>query len=201
MAKAMKATQYAFVAESYLKVLTQLSEGKSLRVTDKLLTNYYFIGLIRVLFPNAKIIHTMRNPADTCWSSFTKLYKDDMPQSYDLKELGRYYRKYQEVMEHWRNILPSGAMLDVQYEEVVADTEKKAREIIEFLGLPWNDKCLDFHRSERAVKTASVAQVRKPIYGTSVERWRRYGDGLKPLLDALESKEILKSKVKVGASP
>ena len=200
MATSMKSSQYASVAEAYLGFLRQVSEGKFLRVTDKLLTNYYFAGLIHVLFPKAKIIHTMRNPIDTCLSSFTKLYKDDMPHSYDLRDLGRYYRKYQEIMQHWRDVLPKGVMLDVQYEEVVGDGEKKAREIIEFLDLPWNEKCLDFHRSERAVKTASVAQVRRPLYGTSVERWRRYGDGLKPLIDALEDKSDLHFKAAKAAT-
>ncbi len=191
MAKTMKATQYATVAESYLKIISQVSEGKALRVTDKMLSNYYFVGFIHVLYPNAKIIHTMRNPVDTCWSSFTKLYKDEMPHSYNLRELGRYYRKYQELMDHWRSILPPGVMLDVQYEDVVADIENKARQIVEFCGLQWNENCLEFYRSERPVKTASVSQVRKPIYDSSVERWRRYGDGLKPLVDALESKDQL----------
>jgi hypothetical protein len=94
-----------------------------------------------------------------------------------------------DIMEYWRQTLPKGFMLDVVYEDVVANGETKAREIIEFLGLPWNEKCLDFHRSERAVKTASVAQVRKPLYSSSVERWRRYGDLLKPLADAIEGKD------------
>ena len=189
MAAQMKASQFAAVADAYLGFIKQMSENKSLRVTDKLLTNYYFAGFINMLYPKAKIIHTMRNPVDTCWSSFTKLYKDDMPHSYDLRELGRYYRKYMDIMEYWRQTLPKGFMLDVVYEDVVANGETKAREIIEFLGLPWNEKCLDFHRSERAVKTASVAQVRKPLYSSSVERWRRYGDLLKPLADAIEGKD------------
>ena len=100
-----------------------------------------------------------------------------MPHSYDLGELGRYYGKYRELMEHWEKVLPEGFMTTVDYEDVVADTEKEAKRLIEFLGLPWNDKCVDFHKSDRPVKTASVAQVRKPIYKTSVKRWKKYGDG------------------------
>jgi len=186
MATAMKSHQWVNVANAYLNELTSMS-STALRITDKLLTNYYFVGFVNTLFPNAKIIHTMRNPVDTCLSAYSKLFKDDMPHSYDLGEIGRYYKKYEELMEHWRRVLPAGVMLDVQYENVVADAETNARKIIEFCGLPWNDACLNFHKSDRPVKTASVSQVRKPIYGSSVNRWERYGDGLKPLIDALNA--------------
>jgi tetratricopeptide (TPR) repeat protein len=186
MAKSMKSTQFAAIASNYLKSISNLSPTAT-RVTDKLLTNYYFVGMLATLFPNAKIIHTMRNPVDTCLSSYTKLYKDDMPHSYNLGELGRYYNKYRQLMEHWRRVLPKGIMLETQYEDVVADGEAKAREIIAFLGLPWDERCLNFHETERPVKTASVSQVRRPMYNTSVERWRRYGSGLQPLIDALDA--------------
>lgn len=186
MATAMKSHQWISVANAYLNELTSMS-STALRITDKLLTNYYFVGFINTLFPNAKIIHTMRNPVDTCLSAYSKLFKDDMPHSYDLAEIGRYYKKYEELMAHWRRVLPAGTMLDVQYENVVADAETNARKIIEFCGLTWDDACLNFHKSDRPVKTASVSQVRKPIYGSSVNRWERYGDGLKPLIDALNA--------------
>jgi tetratricopeptide (TPR) repeat protein len=185
MVKTMRPTQFGAIADNYLKQISAYSET-ALRVTDKLLTNYYFAGLINTLFPNAKIIHTMRNPVDSCLSSYTKLFKDDMPHSYDFRELGRYYGKYYELMAHWRRVLPPGAMMEVQYEDMVANTEERAKEVIAFLGLEWDDKCLKFHESDRPVKTASVSQVRKPVYTSSVARWRRYGDGLKPLADALE---------------
>ncbi|WP_137389781.1 tetratricopeptide repeat-containing sulfotransferase family protein [Rhodoligotrophos defluvii] len=184
MARRMKPSQFATVAEHYLGTVSRLSAGAE-RVTDKLLTNYYFAGLVHALFPNAKIIHTMRDPVDTCLSTFTKLFKDDMPHSYDLAELGRYYRKYEELMEHWRNVLPAGIMLDVKYEDVVADVEAHARRVVDFVGLEWDDQCLAFHESNRPVKTASVSQVRKPIYSSSVERWRRYERHLGELLEAL----------------
>lgn len=197
--------QLEIAANNYLAALTSTS-GDSKRVTDKLLTNYFFVGLIHLLFPNAKIINTRRDPVDTCLSGFTKLFKDDMPHSYDLGELGRYYGKYREIMEHWEKVLPKGVLITVQYEDVVADTEKEAKRLIEFLGLPWNEKCVDFHKSDRPVKTASVAQVRKPIYKTSVKRWKKYGDGLQPLVDAIEgkpaksgSKAKTKAKVKENA--
>ena len=192
--------QMDLVAKNYLRLVTATSGDKK-RVTDKLLTNYFFVGLIHLLFPKAKIIHTRRDPVDTCLSGFTKLFKDDMPHSYDLGELGRYYGKYREIMEHWEKVLPEGVLITVDYEDVVADTEGQARRLIEFLGLPWNDKCVDFHKSDRPVKTASVAQVRKPIYKTSVKRWKKYGEGLRPLVNAIEGNvakpaETKKSKAK-----
>lgn len=187
MAGKMSPAQYNLVAENYVSAMAQ-GAGNSKKITDKLLTNYFFLGLINLLFPNAKVINTMRDPVDTCLSGFTKLFKDDMPHSYDLTELGRYYGKYREIMEHWDKVLPKGVLTTVVYEDVVADTEKEAKRLIEFLGLPWNAKCLDFHKSDRPVKTASVAQVRKPIYKSSVKRWAKYGSGLQPLVDAIEGK-------------
>ena len=195
MMEKVTAAQLGIIADSYLDLLTKGS-GDSKRVTDKLLTNFFFVGLIHLLFPNAKIINTQRDPVDTCLSGFTKLFKDDMPHSYDLGELGRYYRKYEELMDHWHKVLPKRVLKTVQYEDVVADTEKEAKALIEFLGLPWDPKCVDFHKSDRPVKTASVAQVRKPIYNTSVKRWKKYGDGLQPLIDAIEGKAAGKSKKK-----
>jgi Tfp pilus assembly protein PilF len=176
--------QLDIVAKNYLDALTAGS-GDAKRVTDKLLTNYFFVGLIHLLYPKAKFINTQRNPVDTCLSGFTKLFKDDMPHSYDLAELGRYYGKYHELMEHWEKVLPEGVMKVVRYEDVVANTEREAKSLIEFLGLDWDPKCLEFHKSQRPVKTASVAQVRKPIYKTAVQRWKKYGDGLQPLVDAI----------------
>jgi tetratricopeptide (TPR) repeat protein len=179
--------QLDITAKNYQQALAQ-GAGDATRITDKLLTNYFFLGLINLMFPNAKVIHTRRDPVDTCLSGFTKLFKDDMPHSYDLAEIGRYYGKYRELMEHWEEVLPDGFMTSVDYEDVVADTEKEARRLIAFLGLQWNEKCLDFHNSDRPVKTASVAQVRRPIYKTAVRRWKKYGSGLQPLVDAIEGK-------------
>ena len=190
--------QLDLIAKKYLDALTA-GAGDAKRVTDKLLTNYFFVGLIHMLYPNAKFVNTMRDPVDTCLSGFTKLFKDDMPHSYDLSELGRYYGKYAELMEHWRTVLPEGVMTTVQYEDVVADTEKQAKALIDFIGLEWSPKCLDFHKSDRPVKTASVAQVRKPIYNTAVKRWKKYGPGLQPLVDAIEGGVPAKAKAKPRA--
>lgn len=201
--KDMEAFHFDLLGKSYLKQ-TLPPAGTAKKITDKLLTNYFFVGLINLIFPNAKIVHTVRNPVDTSLSAFTKLFKDDMPHSYDFGELGRYHLQYQELMNHWRKVLPPGTMLDVNYEDVVADTEGKARELIDFVGLDWDPACVEFHRSTRPVKTASVAQVRKPIYTGSVERWRKYGPGLQPLIDALGYKPVdpsTKDGAKAGSAP
>lgn len=187
MLEKMTPAQLDIVAKNYLAALTA-GAGDAKRITDKLLTNYFFVGLIHLLYPKAKFIHTARDPVDTCLSGFTKLFKDDMPHSYDLGELGRYYRKYRELMAHWEKVLPKGTIKTVVYEDVVANTEKEAKALIEFLGLEWDDKCLEFHKSDRPVKTASVAQVRQPIYKSAVKRGKKYGAGLKPLADAIEGK-------------
>ena len=184
IAAKMNQAHYKIVAEGYLATLKAMAPSAT-RVTDKLLTNYYFAGLLHVMFPKAKFIHTKRNPVDTCWSAYTKLFKDDMPHSYDFGELGRYYKKYEELMAHWDKVLPPGTIKTIVYEDVVDNLEGCARELLEFLGLPWDPACLSFHESDRPVKTASVTQVRKPVYRTSVAKWRRYGERMQPLVDAL----------------
>jgi tetratricopeptide (TPR) repeat protein len=154
-------------------------------ITDKMPSNYYFAGLIHLALPNAKIIHSMRDPVDTCISCFSKLFSAEQSHTYDLAELGRYYKRYERLMAHWRRVLPDGRMLDVRYEEVVADLETQARRIIAYCGLPWDDRCLSFHKTDRPVRTASASQVRKPIYNSAVGRWRVYEDQIGPLLAAL----------------
>ncbi len=185
MMKELKPNHYKLVADGYEQAMVQAG-GDARYITDKLLTNYFFIGFLHLLFPNAKFINTRRDPVDSSLSAFTKLFKDDMPHSYDMGELGRYYRQYDALMKHWEKVLPEGVMKVVEYENVVANTEAEAKGVIEFLGLDWDEKVLDFHKSDRPVKTASVAQVRKPIYKTAVKRWKKYGAGLQPLVDAIE---------------
>jgi tetratricopeptide (TPR) repeat protein len=156
------------------------------RVADKMPSNFLLAGLIHLALPNARIIHTCRDPIDTCLSCFSILFAHDLPHTNDLGELGRYYRGYQGLMEHWRNVLPDGVMLDVQYEDVVDDLEGQARRIIAHCGLPWEDACLAFHLAQRPVLTASARQVRQPIYRSSVGRWRPYEALLQPLIRALD---------------
>ena len=155
-------------------------------VTDKMPSNYYFAGLIHLALPNATIIHTIRDPVDTCISCFSKLFSAEQNHTYDLGELGRYYKRYEQLMAHWRRVLPRGRILDVRYEDVVADLPKQARRIIDHCGLPWNDRCLSFHVSVRPVRTASATQVRQPIFMRAIGRWRVYEEFLGPLLTPLE---------------
>ncbi len=177
-------SELAKVGEVYATKLKRHARGAE-RVTDKMPSNFYFVGLIHLALPGAKVIHTNRNPVDTCVSCFSKLFAGEQNQTYDLAELGRYYRAYHGLMAHWRAVLPKDAFLDVQYEEVVADTEGQARRILDHCGLEWSPRVLDFHRNGRPVKTASARQVRQPIYGSSVARWRNYQTFLGPLLQEL----------------
>lgn len=172
------------IGQSYLSRLPTLAGGK-VRIVDKLPGNFLNIGLIRLFLPNARIIHTMRHPVDTCVSCYSKLFSSGHHYTYDLAELGRFYRGYRELMAHWRSVLPPGAMLDVAYEDVVDDLEGQARRLIDYCGLPWDDRCLSFHETRRPVLTASAIQVRQPIFRSSLERWRKYEAGIAPLLDEL----------------
>ena len=157
------------------------------RITDKMPANFRYAGLIYLALPNARIIHTRRDPLDTCLSCFSILFLPDLqPFAYDLTELGRYYRAYATLMEHWREVLPLEQMLEVQYEELVANFEPLARRIVAYCGLEWDDACLEFHKTQRLVWTASAVQVREPIYRSSIGRWRPYEGMLRPLIKALE---------------
>ena len=162
--------------------------GDAERIVDKLPANFAFAGLIRLILPNAKIIHVSRDPVDTCLSCFSKLFAGEQPFSYELGELGRYHHAYHRLMAHWRTVLPAECMLDAVYEDIVADFENQARRIIAHCGLPWDPACLEFHKGSRPVHTASLVQVRQPIYRSSVGRWRPAAAYLQPLLDGLAGK-------------
>ena len=150
-----------------------------------MLSNYVYVGLIHLALPNATIIHTIRDPVDTCISCFSKLFPEGH-YTYDLAELGRYYRHYQRLMAHWHRVLPPGRILDVRYEDVVADLESAARRMVAHCGLEWDARCLAFHQIRRPVRTLSAAQVRQPIYKSSLGRRRVYETLLAPLLAELE---------------
>ena len=177
-------SQLRELGASYLERVISRAPS-ALRITDKLPANFALAGLIHLALPNARIIHTRRDPVDTCLSCFSIPFGGHQPQTYDLAELGRYYRAYAALMEHWRGVLPPGVMLEVQYEEVVADVEHQARRLVAHCGLDWDDACLEFHKTQRPVWTASVNQVRQPIYRTAIGRWRHYKDMLGPLLAEL----------------
>jgi tetratricopeptide (TPR) repeat protein len=162
------------------------SSAQSAHVIDKNPGNFAHAGLIRLILPGARIIHARRDPVDTCLSCYSKLFESALNFTYDQTDLGRFYRDYQTLTAHWRAVLPSSHFLEVDYEAVVEDIESEARRMLAFLELPWDPACLEFHRVERPVRTASLNQVRQPIYRTSRGRWRKHAEALQPLLAALE---------------
>lgn len=161
-------------SRAYITELTRLAPAAG-HITNKTPGNFISVGLINLLFPNAKIIHLQRNPQDTMLSCFMTLFSgNDQKYSYDLTELKQYYADYLHMMAHWRNILPDHAFLDVSYEALVENPVGQARRIIEFCNLDWSESCLSFFNNKNPVKTASNVQVRQPVYKSSVDRWRRY---------------------------
>ena len=181
----LSASDVARVGGLYREMAKGRTRAASPRLTDKMPQNFFFCGLIALVLPEARIIHTRRDPVDTCLSCFSKLFSDAQNHTYDLGELGRYYRAYAGLMAHWRAVLPPGLMLEVEYEDVVDDVEAQARRMLAHCGLDWDPDCLAFHESRRPVRTASAREVRRPIYKTSVGRWRPDPLLLQPLMDAL----------------
>ena len=175
---------FAAIGNAYVAGLSARWLG-SQRITDKMPANYLHAGIIHLALPNARIIHARRNPVDVCVSCFSKFFAGAVNFSYDLKELGIAYSEYEKTMAHWRRVLPPGTILDVDYESVISNTEAEIRRILNFCGLDWDDRVLEYYKTERSVRTASATQVRQPIYRTSVERWRNYEAYLGPLLEAL----------------
>jgi tetratricopeptide (TPR) repeat protein len=168
------------LAQDYLRVLTGNS-ADALRVVDKMPANADYLGLIHSVFPNARIINLQRDPIDTCLSCYFQQFPPAMNFTMDLADLAHYYREHHRLVGHWRKVLPPGTLLEVPYAELTADQEGWTRRILEFLGLQWDDRCLEFHRTVRPVTTASVWQVRQKMYRSSVERWRNYEKFIGPL--------------------
>ena len=152
---------------------------------DKNPNNFMYIGLLRLILPNARIINARRHPLDSCFGSYKQLFASGQPFSYDLTDLGEYYLQYQRLVDHFHEVIP-GFVLDVQYENVVGDFETQVRRILEFCELPFEEACLRFHETTRAVKTASSEQVRQPIYASSVNLWKRYESHLGELVEVLQ---------------
>lgn len=172
------------IGRDYLARVEPLAQGRR-HVVDKMPANFLHAGLIRLALPNARIIHCRRDPVDTCLSCYTKLFTAEQLFTYDLTELGRFHVAYQELMAHWRSVLPKDRFIEVDYEAVIDDLEGQARRLIDFLGLPWEDACLRFHETRRTIRTASVNQVRRPIYKSSMGRWKAHARYIEPLLTAL----------------
>ncbi len=176
-------------AEDYIEVLSRLGRDAP-RVVDKMPANFQMIGLINSLMPNARIIHITRDPLDICLSCYTRLFERSQLHSYDQVELGRFYNNYARIMKHWQDTLPQDAIHTIRYEALVDDIDTVARGIIEFCGLDWTEACLDFYSGKRRVRTASVQQVRQPLYATSKEKWRRYEKHLQPLIDTIGDNRV-----------
>jgi hypothetical protein len=173
------------LAEAYLKVL-QAGTGDATRIVDKAPINSDHLGLIYSVFPKARVVYMQRDPIDTCLSCYFQKFSAALNFTMDLSDLAHYYGEHHRLMAHWRAVLPPGSILDVPYAGLVADQEGWSRKILDFLGLEWDDRCLDFYKTERQVVTASYWQVRQKIYLNSVKRWRNYEKFIKPLLGLRE---------------
>jgi hypothetical protein len=168
------------IARAYLERLTQLS-GDALRVIDKMPPNFMNLGLIHAAFPKARIIHMQRHPIDTCLSIYFQYFLNAHPYANDLQNLAHYYAEYLRIMAHWRRSIPATALLEVPYEGLIAEQEVWSRRMVEFVGLPWDPKCLDFHQTDRVVITTSKWQVRQKIHSASAGRWKHYEKFVGPL--------------------
>jgi tetratricopeptide (TPR) repeat protein len=176
------------LAEEYLRRVSGRA-GAAQRITDKMPANFLYAGLIHAVFPGARIIHMHRHPLDTCLSVYFQNFFNVSPYANDLGDLAHYYGEYLRIMAHWRSVLPEHALLEVPYEGLVEDAEGWTRRMLEFVGLPWDPKCLQFHQTDRVVITASKWQVRQKITARSVGRWRNYEKHVAPLRHLLLNNE------------
>jgi predicted Zn-dependent protease len=177
--KKLDADYFRRFGEQYIEQTRVFRQGAPLFI-DKNPNNFFHIGLIRLMLPNAKVIDARRHPMSCCFSGFKQLFGQGQEFSYGLESLGNYYREYVELMNHWDRVLP-GYVLRVQYEDVVADLETQVRRVLDFCSLPFDEACLAFHQTERSVRTPSSEQVRQPIYRSGLEQWRNYEPWLGPL--------------------
>jgi tetratricopeptide (TPR) repeat protein len=171
------------ISKKYLNKITQINNYRP-RITDKMPSNFELLWLIALIFPNSTIIHSKRNPVDTCLSCYFQDFIKPHPYKNTLSGLGKYFRYYRNLMDHWEKVLPV-TIHDISYEEVVADPENQVKKLLSACDLEFEQGCLDFHKTERSVKTASAYQVRQKIYTSSVQKWRKYEKHLGPLLEAL----------------
>ena len=163
--------------------------GHTARFIDKMPLNYLYVGLIHLALPHAKIINLQRDPMDTCYAVYKQLFVDAYPFSYDLEELAKYYVAYHQLMEHWNAVLP-GVVHTVNYEDVVKNLEKESRQLLDYCDLEWQAQCLKFHENKEASTTASTAQIRRPVYQSSIGNWRKYESQLQPMLEILQQAGI-----------
>ena len=175
------------LAQRYLDAIdTKAKNASATRITDKMPHNFQAVGFIALMFPKARIVHTRRSPFDTCLSIWQQNFNDAHSYGRNLADLGHHYAHYLDIMEHWRQVLP-GRMLEIDYEDLVENQERVSRQLIDFVGLPWDEACMRPQDVDRTVLTASVWQVRQPVYKRSAGRWKNYERHLEPLRDALKA--------------
>jgi tetratricopeptide (TPR) repeat protein len=192
----LDAAQCQALGADYLRRLKKApgANGGFTHLIDKYPFNFSLLGVIHMALPKARFIHSRRSPVDTCLSCYSRVFHD-VPFCYDLGELGRYYRAYDALMAHWRAVLPPGVLLDVDYEALVTDFKPQVQRMLDHCGLEWNDACVNFHETRRQVVTASAAQVRRPLFDTSLARWRPAPELLQPLLDGLGERLCMTEKM------
>lgn len=179
--------QLRILGEKYVGSLRHKSPNAAF-ITDKMPTNFLYVGLIKLILPNAKIIHCKRDATDTSWSIFKNNFASDGHKyANDLGELGHFYNDYKDLMTHWHNVFPNN-IYDIQYEDLIADQETQTRKLLSHCDLEWDDACLNFYKTQRVVTTTSLSQVRQPIYKSSVKLSQKYGEALRPLLNVLAEK-------------
>ena len=181
--KELKGEQLRAMGEEFIRDTAIHRQGAPYFI-DKMPNNFRHIGLIRLILPNAKIIDARRHPMACCFSGFKQLFAEGQEFTYSLSDIGQYYRDYVELMAHWDEVLP-GFVYRVQHEELVADPEGNIRSLLDFCGLPFEESCLNFHETERAVRTPSSEQVRQPIFTSSLDQWSRFEPYLETLKAAL----------------
>ncbi|GHA98000.1 hypothetical protein GCM10009069_21260 [Algimonas arctica] len=180
----MSAEELRALGDEYIQ-RTKVHRQSAPFFTDKMPNNFWHIGLIHSILPNAKIIDARRDPMDCCWSGFKQLFAEGQEFTYRLEDIGQYYKAYVEMMAHWDAVLPQGTVLRVQHEDVLDDLPGQVRRILDYCDLPFEDNCLEFYKTERAVRTASSEQVRKPISRKGVGQWTKFDPYLAPLKHAL----------------
>ena len=193
----LTAEELTALGKQYLSQ-TQRHRGSAPFFTDKMPNNFAYVGFIKAILPNAKIIDARRHPMDSCVGCFKQHFAKGQTFTYDLFELGEFYLEYERIMTHWDAVLP-GQVLHVEYENVVSDLEAQVRRLLKFCGLEFEKSCVNFHETKRAVRTASSEQVRQPIYQGSLATWKRFGSDLDVLREVLDP--VLPEQDRVGAAP
>lgn len=183
--KLLGCQDFEHMGQQYCEMLAHYDTGAA-HVTNKMPQNFLHAGIIRLMLPNATIIHCIRNPLDVCFSCYANSFRDGHDYTYNLEELGRYYCLYDSLMNHWRQI-EGIKIFDFHYEQLISDQKTQSHRLLDACGLEWNDACLDFHKSDRPVMTASVNQVREGLYNKSIQRWKRFESHLTPLIDTLRN--------------